>query len=409
MPRISPRLTLGLILAVAALLRFWNLGMPATLVFDEVYYVDGARDYLAGGVEVTDGKAEFIVHPPLGKWLIALGIWVFGDTATGWRVVTALFGLLSIALIYLVAKRLFSSEYLALIAAGLMTIDGLHLVMSRTALLDIFLMFFLLAAFLALLYEKHFLVATSLGLALATKWSALYFILAIGIYLLFTNWKKLIPYIPTIPIIYLISWSGWFFSNNGWSRNYSNNPILSFIHYHREILNFHTGLTTEHSYEASPWNWLLLGRPTSFFYESPKNCGAENCSQEVLAMGTPVIWWFGLIAIAITIGYFISRRERVAGLILLALFANYLPWLLFPERTTFYFYAISFFPFIVLAIIYSIKLFLEDESRRTKRTQTVNVALGLTALIFAYFAPVYLAIVLTYDEWFARMWLPSWI
>jgi dolichyl-phosphate-mannose--protein O-mannosyl transferase len=126
-------------------------------------------------------------------------------------------------------------------------------------------------------------------------------------------------------------------------------------------------------------------------------------------MGTPVIWWFGLVAIAITLGYFISRREIVAGLILLALFANYLPWLLFPERTTFYFYAISFFPFLVLAIIYSIKIFLEDESRRIKRTQTVNVALGLTALIFAYFAPVYLAIVLTYDEWFARMWLPSWI
>jgi dolichyl-phosphate-mannose--protein O-mannosyl transferase len=409
MPRISPRLTLGLILAVAALLRFWNLGMPATLVFDEVYYVDGARDYLVGGVEVTDGKAEFIVHPPLGKWLIALGIWIFGDTAAGWRVVAALFGLLSIALIYLVTKRLFSSEYLALLAAGLMTIDGLHLVMSRTALLDIFLMFFLLAAFLALLYEKHFLVAILLGLALATKWSALYFILAIGIYLLFTNWKKLIPYIPTIPIIYLVSWSGWFFSDNGWSRNYSTNPILSFIHYHREILNFHTGLTTEHSYEASPWNWLILGRPTSFFYESPRSCGAENCSQEILAMGTPLIWWFGLVAIAITIGYFISRRERVAGLILLALFANYLPWLLFPERTTFYFYAISFFPYLVLAIIYSIKLFLEDESQRIKRTQTVNVALGLTALIFAYFAPVYLAIVLTYDEWFARMWLPSWI
>lgn len=409
MPRISPRWILGLILSLAALLRFWNLGTPATLVFDEVYYVDGARDYLLGGVEVAEGKAEFIVHPPLGKWLIAFGIALFGDNSTGWRVIAALFGVFSIALIYLVARRLFNSEYLALVAAGLMTIDGLHLVMSRTALLDIFLMFFLLAAFLALLYEKHLLVAISLGLALATKWSALYFILAIGIYLLITKWKKLIYYIPTIPIIYLTSWSGWFLSDKGWSRDYSTNSILSFIHYHREILNFHTGLKTDHSYEASAWNWLILGRPTSFFYESPKTCGAKNCSQEILAMGTPIIWWFGLIALAVTIGYFISRREKVAGLILLGLLANYLPWLLFPERTTFYFYAIAFFPFLVLAICYSIKIYLEDENKRIKRTQTVNVALGLTALIFAYFAPVYLAIVLTYDDWFARMWLPSWI
>ena len=409
MPRISPRWILGLILSLAAMLRFWNLGTPASLVFDEVYYVDGARDYLAGGVEVTNGAAEFVVHPPLGKWLIALGIAIFGDTSTGWRVAAALIGTLSIALIYLVARRLFGSEYLALIAAGLMTIDGLHLVMSRTALLDIFLMFFLLASFLALLYEKHLATAIFLGLALATKWSAVYFIIAIGIYLVFTNRKRLLIYLPTIPILYLISWTGWFLSDQGWSRNHSSNSIISFIHYHREILNFHTGLKTDHSYEASPWNWLILGRPTSFFYESPKSCGAENCSQEILAMGTPVIWWFGLVALAITFGYFISRREKVAGLILLGVLANYLPWLLFPERTTFYFYAISFFPFLVLAIIYAIKLYLEDEKKRIKRTANVNVALGLTALIFAYFAPIYLAIVLTYDDWFARMWLPSWI
>ncbi|MBM3721969.1 MAG: phospholipid carrier-dependent glycosyltransferase [Actinobacteria bacterium] len=409
MHRISPRWILGLILSLAAMLRFWNLGTPDSLVFDEVYYVDGARDYLAGGVEVTNGVAEFVVHPPLGKWLIALGIALFGDTSTGWRIASAVIGTLSIVLIYLVAKRLFNSDYLALVAAGLMTIDGLHLVMSRTALLDIFLMFFLIAAFLALLYEKHLATAIFLALALATKWSAVYFIIAIGIYLAITNWRKLSYYLPTIPIIYLISWSGWFASDQGWSRNHSSNPILSFIHYHREILNFHTGLKTDHSYEASPWNWLILGRPTSFFYESPKACGAENCSQEILAMGTPVIWWFGLVALAITIGYFLSRREKVAGLILMGLLSNYLPWLLFPDRTTFYFYAISFFPFLILAIIYSLKLYLEDENKRVKRTQSVNVALGLTALTFAYFAPVYLGIVLTYEDWFARMWLPSWI
>ncbi len=409
MPRISTRWILGLILSLAALLRFWNLGTPAKLVFDEVYYVDGARDYLSGGVEVANGSAEFVVHPPLGKWLIALGIAIFGDNSSGWRIASALIGTLSILLIYLVARKLFDSEYLGLIAAGLMTIDGLHLVMSRTALLDIFLMFFLLAAFLALLHEKHLIVAISLGLALATKWSALYFIIAIGIYLVVTNWKKLVPYIPILPSVYLISWSGWLLSDKGWSRNYSSNPFLSLIHYHREILNFHTGLKTDHSYEASPWNWLILGRPTSFFYESPKTCGAENCSQEILAMGTPVIWWFGLIALAITIGYFISRREKIAGLILLGLLSNYLPWLLFPERTTFYFYAISFFPFLILAIVYSIKLYLEDEEKRLKRTQTINVAIALTALIFAYFAPLYLGIVLPYDDWYARMWLPSWI
>jgi dolichyl-phosphate-mannose--protein O-mannosyl transferase len=126
-------------------------------------------------------------------------------------------------------------------------------------------------------------------------------------------------------------------------------------------------------------------------------------------MGTPVIWWFGLVALFITIGYFISRRERTAGLILIALLSNYLPWFLFPERTTFYFYAIAFLPYLILTITYSVKLYLEDESRRQKRMQNLYAALGLTALIFAYFAPIYLGIVLTYEDWYARMWLPSWI
>lgn len=409
MRRPSPRLILGLILLVTALIRFWNIGTPDKLVFDEVYYVDGAKDYLNGGVETTNGEPEFIVHPPVGKWLIALGIQILGDSPAGWRFSAALFGTLSILLIYLVALRLFNSRFLALVSAGLMSIDGLHLVMSRTALLDIFLMFFLLAAFLALLHDRHIVAALLLGLALGTKWSAVYFIAALVIYLGITNRKKVLLYLPIIPATYLFTWGGWLISDKGWSRDYSKNPLISLYHYHQEILNFHTGLTTEHSYEASPWNWLVLGRPTSFFYESPKSCGAENCSQEILAMGTPIIWWFGLIALLITIGYFITRRERAAGLILIALLSNYLPWLLFPDRTTFYFYAIAFLPFLILAITYAIKLYLEDEVKQPKRLQNIYAALGLTALIFAYFAPVYLGIVLTYDDWYSRMWLPSWI
>ena len=409
MPRPSHRLILGLILLLTALIRFWNLGTPDKLVFDEVYYVDGAKDYLTNGVETTKGAAEFVVHPPVGKWLIALGIQILGDSPAGWRLSAAIFGTFSILLIYFVALRLFSSQFLALVSAGLMSIDGLHLVMSRTALLDIFLMFFLLAAFLALLHERHIVAALLLGLALGTKWSAIYFIAAILIYLLVINRRRALLYLPIIPITYFFTWSGWLISDKGWSRDYSSNPLISLFQYHREILNFHTGLTTEHSYEASPWNWLVLGRPTSFFYESPKSCGAESCSQEILAMGTPIIWWFGLIALFITLGYFITRRERGAGLILLALLSNYLPWLLFPERTTFYFYAIAFLPYLILAITYSIKLYLEDEAKQPKRIQNVYAALGLTALIFAYFAPVYLGIVLTYDDWYSRMWLPSWI
>lgn len=190
-------------------------------------------------------------------------------------------------------------------------------------------------------------------------------------------------------LVYVGSWSGWFFSDKGWSRDYSTNPLLSWIHYHREMLNFHTGLTTEHSYEASAWNWLILGRPTSFFYATPKSCGASSCSQEVLAIGTPLLWWIGLIALFVTLGYFIHRRERSAGLILMFWLASYLPWLGFPDRTMFFFYAIAFQPFMILGIIYTAQKALEIDESRVERQRYLLGLIALIALCFAYFFPLF--------------------
>lgn len=403
---------LAVILLFATVTRFINLGRPNELVFDEVYYVDGARDYLQSGVEVDKGSPEFVVHPPIGKWAIAIGIKLFGDNAFGWRFTAALVGVLSIALMYLITDRLFHSAFLSLSATSLMSLDGLHLVMSRTALLDIFLSFFLLLSFYLLITERLWLMAITLGLALGTKWSALYVLAALGIYLLISRRKFLTTIVQCglIPLfVYILSWSGWFFSNQGWKRDYSSNVLLSWIEYHREMLNFHTGLTTEHSYEASAWNWLVLGRPTSFFYATPKNCGSESCSQEVLALGTPLLWWAGLIALFVLLGYFIHRREKRAGLIALFWLASYLPWLAFPERTMFFFYAIAFQPFMVLGIIYLLEKALENSEKRPQRKLYAMGFMGLIALCFAYFFPLFVGSVMTYSDWYSRMWFSNWI
>ena len=400
------------LLTFAALTRFMNLSRPGELVFDEVYYVDGARDYLANGVELDNGAAEFVVHPPVGKWAIALGIKVFGDNPFGWRAAAALVGTLSILLIFFIARQLFNSFFISLTAATLMALDGLHLVMSRTALLDIFLSFFILLGFYLLLKNQLWLAGLIFGLALGTKWSAVYVLAAVGLYLLISQRKYLLTiaqFAITPLLVYLASWSGWLLSDKGWDRSSGSNALFSLFNYHREMLNFHTGLTTDHSYQASAWNWLVLGRPTSFFYATPKGCGAESCSQEVLAIGTPFLWWAGLISIFVLIGYFIYRRERNAGLILLFLLASYLPWLAFPERTTFYFYSIAFQPFLILSIGYVISKLLENPELRAIREKYVAVGVIVIALCFAYFFPLFVAGILTYQDWYNRMWFSSWI
>ena len=339
----------------------------------------------------------------------------------------ALLGSIMVILIALIAQRLFRNTFLTISASALLAMDGLALVHSRTALLDIYLSFFILLATYFFVMRWHWWTGLALGLAVATKWSGLYFLAlfaAIALYRAFTHHtgRELIkPTLKTVlqyallPIsIYLSSWSGWFSSNRGWARDYSSNIITSFYHYHSQMLGFHTGLVEKHAYQANPWSWLVMGRPTSFYYQSPKGCGADNCAQEVLALGTPFLWWLGAIAIAVVIGFWINsfaqrRYEPALNIIIAGIAAGYLPWFFFQKRTVFSFYAIVFEPFLILAIIYCTYLAL-IHFKNSRNAYIFIVTIGLTIFInFIYFLPLFTADVITYDSWQARMWLPSWI
>ena len=406
-------LRLAFLLSVAALIRFWNLSNPTSLIFDELYYVDGANDLLAHGVEVDGANPEFVVHPPLGKWLISIGIAIFGDSSFGWRFATALIGVASVYLLYSIALRLFASESIALLSGSLLAIDGLAIVMSRTALLDNFLTFFILLAFFFLITERYVPLGLALGAAIATKWSGLYFLAAfIALGALFTFKKegreklRLIATVPIALLTYLISWSGWLVSKKGWDRDSDSNPLIALWNYHRSIYGFHSTLDAKHPYRSEPISWLVMGRPTSFFYESPKGCGADQCAQEILALGNPILWWLGTIALFALFGYWLTRRDRISGTILAAFLAGYLPWFLFPDRTMFTFYAISLLPFLILALAY---LANELRTHYAKAHLVIGVVFGAIFVAFLYFLPLHIAQVITYDQWQARMWLESWI
>lgn len=414
-----------LIALVSFFLRIFHLGDIKTFIFDEVYYVDGARDLLKFGVEVTGNNPEFIVHPPIGKWLIALGIQLFGDSAFGWRFTTAVAGSVMILLIALIAHRLFRNPLLTGLASALMAVDGLALVHSRTALLDNFLALFILTATYFFIRRQYWWTAIALGIALGIKWSAIYFILVFGVialYRAFTHHTGKALIRPTLERIgqfvllptgiYLISWIGWFNSQRGWARDYSANVLTSFVHYHQQILNFHTSLTEKHTYQANPWSWLIMGRPTSFFYQSPKGCGADSCSQEILALGTPLLWWSATIALSVVVGLWIRaalmrRIEPALTIIVAGMTAGYLPWFFYQSRTVFTFYAIVFQPFLILALVYCAQLI---RSRYGRRGEIVIAAgILLITLNFLYFLPIYMGDVITYEAWRDRMWFPSWI
>src|SRR5690242_17837278 len=254
-----PLVIAGLALAI----RLWRITRPGKKVFDEVYYAHDAWNLLHHGVELDSGSHDkspgFIVHPPLGKWMIAVGEAMFGNTPLGWRFSAAVVGSLSVLIIARTARRMFRSTALGCIAGGLLALDGLEFVQSRTSMLDIFLMFWVLAAFGALVRDRddgrerllqrisdqpfgpflgfrpwRWLCGFCLGAAAATKWDGIFWI---PVFLLLALWwdagarrvagvrrpivaalvvdglLALVPFVLLGAVMYVVSWTGWFLSD----------------------------------------------------------------------------------------------------------------------------------------------------------------------------------------------------
>ncbi|MFI7534437.1 dolichyl-phosphate-mannose--protein mannosyltransferase [Streptosporangium sp. NPDC049376] len=485
-----------LVTVFGAFLRFVNLGRPNAVMFDETYYAkdawslvnflaertmvkDADKVLMAGGTEIwqkcapaeIDKCASYVVHPPLGKWLISIGEQLFGMTPFGWRFAGAVLGSLSILILARVARRMTRSTLLGCLAGLLLAVEGLHLVLSRTALLDIFLMFFVLAGFACLVADRdharrrlvdwyenspisdqgpwlglrpwRMAAGVLLGAACAVKWSGVFYLIAFAVMTLLwdAGARRAVglrrPYsgalgkdLPTLlgavgllpALTYLVSWTGWFISATGWGRNWAQatsqgpaffvfDSIRSWLNYHFQVLSFHTGLSTPHNYQSEPWSWPLLLRPVAFFYEGPKNaCGADTCSQAVLGVGTPVIWYGGLAALVAMIAWYVATRDWRAGAVLLGYAAGWLPWFywaLADHRTMFMFYAIPMVPFMILAITLAAGLIIGPADAIPSRRLLGSVVVGAFTVIsiinFWWLYPVLTAEIIPYADWSSRM------
>ncbi len=491
-----------LVTAFGAFLRFDRLQVPRAIVFDETYYAKDAWSILHHGVEWnlvsnansliqaghtnifapcngTQACGEYVVQPEVGKLLIAVGEWLFGLNSFGWRFASAVFGSLAILLMCRIARRMTRSTLLGCIAGLLMALDGLEFVLSRTGILDIFLMFFVLASFGCVLIDRDvsrarlaekvarrpgdvrgsgprlglrkWQVAAGifLGLAVGTKWNAAWYILAFGA--LTIAWDigarrtagvrsfvrgafRDAVWLPltfiVIPLgVYIATWSGWFATNTGYDRDYAQqhgvnipviSPLYSLFEYHLQAIQFGVGLKTPHPYQSQPWDWLVITRPVAFFYEcytGPVAGPAHYCptkyvgsewSQEVLAIGTPAIWWGSILALLFCLGWWLLHRDWRAGAVLLGVIAGWAPWFPLVSRTKFYYYALEFEPFLILSIVLCLGLILGPATagvlRRSIGAGVVGAYVLTVLLMFWYFYSILAAKVIPYPEWLSHMW-----
>lgn len=484
---------------IAAVLRLVNLSRPHKIIFDETYYAKDALSQLefgyarsfiesaderilAGDLDVFTDEPSFVVHPPVGKFLIGQGIRLLGMEPAGWRLATALAGIVTVVLVARVGRRLFRSTLLGCAAGLLLAVDGLAITMSRTAILDGILAMFIVAAFACLVVDRdrvrekfadwaaarvsadrpmgdgplfawrpwRLAAGVALGLACATKWSGLYAVAVFG--LMTVVWEisarrtagirspvlntllrdgpvAFVTIIGPALVTYLVSWSGWISAENSWGRQWAvSNPssglgvllpdwLRSLWHYHDDMWKFHTGLNSEHDYASQAWSWLYLGRPVSFDYEGfeagEAGCTADQCSQAVLALGTPPLWWGACLALLVCLWWWFFRRDWRAGAILAGVVATWVPWLAFTDRTIFYFYAVVIVPFLVLAVAFVLGLLLgPPDASLQRRAIGAAVAGGfvlIVVVVAAWFYPIHVDQVIPYDDWRARMWFDDWI
>jgi dolichyl-phosphate-mannose--protein O-mannosyl transferase len=453
MDRVSSWYWTGAVTLLALILRMVNVQHPSKIVFDETYYANDAWALLHYGYERNseNNGPGIAAHPPFGKWCIALGEWLFGYNSFGWRFSAALFGSLSVLLIVRVARRLFRSTLLGCTAGALLSLEGLHFVSSRMSLLDIFLLFWVFAAFALLLADRDAMrarlaaaleggsslkhgarrsgwrewpwrrlaAAVCLGLALSVKWSALWFVVAFVVLVIVweiqarrtagvrhpfletlgweTPWLLLAGVI--ILAVYLATWTGWFVTDGGFERHWAeeNNAsvwylpdaIVSLWHYQSFIYDFHAHLDAKHAYQSTPMSWLFMERPVLYYAEGG-DCGAAECKATISGMGTPLLWWSFVPAWFVCLWQWIVRRDWRAGAIVICAAAGILPWFMYPDRTMFFFYTLPAVPFFVLAVTMALGLVLGREgASQERRAVGAGVYIGYMALIAVCFAYFY--------------------
>ncbi|HWA65235.1 MAG TPA: phospholipid carrier-dependent glycosyltransferase [Mycobacteriales bacterium] len=512
--------------------RFWRITRPGghtlhsatSIVFDETYYVHDSWSLLHHGVE-TNGpmtSSGFVVHPPLGKWLMAIGEAIFdhGKTVTyhhtvypasplSFRFMGAVLGTLAILMVARIARRLFRSTAMGLIAGSLLALDGLEFVQSRTAMLDIYLMFWVLAAFGCLVLDRDYgrrklasrltaplgyrewgpsigfrpwrlATAFCLGAACATKWNGAYYIPAAILLALAwdigarhsagasgRNWhvdrtggmridqvdwwlvgngavRVLLPLVAVMVLIpaavYVASWAGWFASNSTYAYDhdlYVHHGQSWLAHdwavlhgwweYQRAIWHYDVTLHAPHPYLSRPWGWLLLERPVAYYYQSPSGCGAASCSQEVLGIGNPALWWASIPALVVVTWIWVARRDWRAAAVIVTFAFGYLPWI-FQElqvvntdpactpagdchRTMFLFYMLPNVPFMVLAVTMTLGLVIgrrtASDARRALGASAATSYLACVVVLFAFFYPVLAARNISSTAWHKRIWFSS--
>jgi len=407
--------------------RFWNIDGTADIVFDEVYYPKFAQNYL-------HGETLFDAHPPLAKYIIALGIQLLGYAPLGYRCMTVLAGSLLPLITYEFVWQLSDRRSWAWLTGWFIAMDGLLLVESRFGLINIYILLFGMLSQLCMVLalkrsrQRWFWTITTglmLGASVSSKWTGLAYIVGIVViagyawsrYRQTLNAAQIIIGLIIVPIaFYFVQWI----------PHLMINPERDIWELHRQIIGFHQNLgvgKTEpiHPYCSPWWSWVLLIRPIAYFFETRPNSMVEF----VHAMGNPFLYWLSAIALLLCLSFVIASKFRFppqaitqiplrerSQLFWLMFYvtanflAHWLPWSLSKRCIFLYHYMpASIFAFAALALLVSLLW----RSPLPKIRALGGGIFAIVAIAFLFWLPIYIGLPISSGYLPMLMWLRSWI
>lgn len=405
LPKISlskknAKIILAIILTFAFVTRVFDLGSPPNEYFDEVYHAFTAKVILHGDPKAWEwwntpptGFAYEWTHPPLAKLGMVAGMLTFGENAFGYRIPGAILGFGIVYLVYLLAKNLFEDEAIGLLSAGVFSLDGLALVMSRIGMNDSYMLFFALLSIYLFIKQKDFLAALYFGLSLASKWSAIWAIPIFGILWL---WRKPLKENPSkilktfflfslLPLaIYLLSYFDMFLTGHS---------LSIWWEMQKQMWWYHTNLKATHPYSSPWWSWPLLIRPI-YLYTSNEVSGWVS---RIYAFGNPIVFWFGLTSVITSMIYAYVEKNKKLSLVVFSYLVFFVPWALSP-RIMFLYHYLPSIPFMAIAIGFVLR-----------RNSKLILPFFISAIIlFIYFYPHWAG--LKVPVWLdaSYYWVPTW-
>jgi len=321
------------------------IGFPRTYVFDEYWYVPSAKRIIQDGVNL---RPE---HPPLAQVLIATGITLFGDNPLGWRILSVIFGVLSILALYLLVKEISKNEWTAFMSAALLSFEKMFFTFSSLALLDVFFIFFMISSFHLFFKNEFTRSALVAGLGAVCKLNAvltapiliLYhifdrFSLSIRVWAKSIRWMKIVIWTSVFLAAFFIFLYLFDRVYTGPDQEMFSNPV----NHLKYMLEIHSSKYWPRSDESGPWTWIY----------SPRNYYYGNLSiarVPFLEIFNPFVTGLSLVSVPYSIYNLKRTKDRLSLFALIWFSVSYFVW--FPS---YFIFSHPLFSFYILATIPSI-------------------------------------------------------